>query len=142
MLISEYLAIAKDAVIVAAIVGLGWFLYHSGANSVRVSDIEALQKQLVANAQTQDRYRNEINDALAEANSEMGNLAHSIDANKRPVVVRVPASSGAVPGNTSSTTSTDPEAGGVDIRPGVNAFERKYEAALAECRALKEAWPK
>lgn len=146
--ISEYLAIAKDLAIVIAIAALVYFVYHSGANSVRVADIQAMQKQIEANAKTQERYHSEITDAFAEANSQMGNLAHSIDANHKPVIVRVPASGSAVPGTPASPPSTGPFSGGgdatpgVDIRPQLNAYEKWLEERFGQCRALKESWPK
>ena len=138
----QIIALAKDAAITVAVVFVIWFVYHSGSNAVKVADIQAVQKQLATNQATQERYRNEINDAFAEQSSQMGNLAHSIDAQRKPVIVRVAPSGRALPGDPASPADPSPQTGTVDIRPGVNAFERKYEQALAECRALKESWPK
>lgn len=137
--LSEYLALAKDVCIVAAVGFLVFFVYHSGANSVRVHDIEAVQKQIAANAAIEARHHDEINDAFAEANSQFGNIAHSIDAQRKPVIVRIPPSSRAVPGEPATSVDPDPSGGGLDVRLGINAFERKYESALSQCRALNEA---
>lgn len=142
MPISEYISIIKDSAIILAVAAVVFFIYHSGANSVRVHDIEAVQKQIQANAATEERYHSEINDAFAEVHSQMGAVYASIDAQRKPLIVRVPASGRAVPGDSASPADQSPSSGGIDVRSGVNALERKYESALSDCRALKESWPK
>lgn len=136
----QYIALARDVLIVAALGFVIWFLYHSGRQAAQVAQMEALEKQVQANAHQEMIWQQEHNDALAELSSELSSINGSIARNHTPVIVQN-RPSGGVPGDPAKAANQPPESGGVDIRSGVNAFESKYETALAECRAALASWP-
>jgi hypothetical protein len=97
-----------------------------------------------------------------EANSDAQRVADMqaindrIDAYSAPVIVRVPAYPGALPGPAAGALGVHPASGptdsgsgsaatsggyDIDIRPAVRAFEKRYETALAQCREVVADWP-
>ena len=127
----------KEAAVVIAIGWVVWFLYHSGGSAERAKELSALNQQITQNAEQSAK-------AQARVQADIQDINGRIDARTSPVVVHIPR---AVP-NAPKAAGSPPASGGsdegpgIDIRPGVNAFEKKYEDALAQCRGLLESWPK
>ena len=144
----NYLTTVKDILIVLAACYIGWFVYHSAQSQDQVKALQAVQQQLLDNAKTQDRYRSEIGDAFAEVHSQLGSVVASIDANHKPLLMCASNGGGALPGTPASSPSGAAGTGAADtgsrrdIRPDINAFEKRNETYLGSCRAVLKAWPK
>jgi hypothetical protein len=147
------IALVKDVVILIA-AGLAVYLCVSyGKDFVKIADMKALQVQLTQNALTETQWRKEQTDANTKRDTDLAKVADTIAGQRAPVyIMRGPASSGAVPnaacqasGPPASAGRTDAGRGSdrqpVDLRPQVNAFELKYETAIADCRAALDQWP-
>jgi hypothetical protein len=148
------LSTVKDAVIVIAIVALGWYVYRSGEDRVTAKDF-AQQKQTIARYQTTvqswQQQQTSANGALQNEIAQI-NGTGSAPPVVQPLHVELcqPASavSAVLPAAPAGATSTAPTARATDtgperdIGPDIEAFERKYETALAECRAVIAQWPK
>jgi hypothetical protein len=145
---AQIIALVRDILVVGALSWVVWRLYTDGENRVRQQDLEAVNKQLLQNQQEQYRWEQEKRDAESKASSEREQLAAAIGAQHAPVIVRVPSGAGTVPSTSPSAPGGTACAGGseagsgVDVRPGINAFETKYEGYLASCRAVLNEWPK
>jgi Tfp pilus assembly protein PilE len=147
MTLSQYIALARDAVIIGILSWGVWFLYHSGENSIKLADLKAVQTQLTHNAQQVEDWKARENAAEVKHDQEVQLVATTVASQHQPVrLCHTPsASSVSHPASTpqgsnppSRTANTGP---GVDIRAAVNAFEIKYEAALADCRQTLAEWP-
>ena len=141
-------SIVKDIVILI-VVGIAVYMVLSyGKDIVKVDDMQAVQKQLAANAQTEVNWQKEQTDANTRRDAAIAQVAATIGEQRAPVFVRSgPANtcpvSGAPPkasGATAASGTTD-TGSGVDIRTQINAFELHYETALADCRAALDKWP-
>jgi hypothetical protein len=127
----------KEAAIVGAVGWIVWFLYHSGGSAERVKELQALNQQIAVNARQSKEAEDHVRADIQATNT-------AIDRQSKPVVVYVPR---AVP-NAAKAPDKPAQAGpvdqgpGIDVRPGINEFEKRYETALAECRGVLEAWPK
>jgi len=143
----QIIAAIKDVLIVAAVIFVTWFVYHAGQNQVKVSDVKALSAQIEYNGKVQEGFHQEITDAFAKRDTQVGQLAASIGAQHTPILLCHSPGSNTVPGNPPGTSSVAPPSGavdagpGIDIRASINAFELKYESVLASCSALKASWP-
>lgn len=150
---SQIIALVRDAVIVAALGFIVWRVYAAGENAVKASDVTALQKQLVSNAAQSAAWQKEQTDAEAQRQTEMAGIRSSIASQRAPVLVcSRPTSGSPVPGAAAAPAGGAPAGGPtdgrprgdpqpVDVRPLINQFELKYEAALASCRAILNQWP-
>lgn len=56
-------------------------------------------------------------------------------------VVRIPAEAAATHAGGGGSDSGSRGDRGSDVRPALDAFERKYETALADCREILAKWP-
>ena len=137
----SYLSAIKDILIVVAVCWLLWMVYHLGQNSNQLEFQKAIQQQLVDNQKQQERWHDEQQDAFAEENSSIAAVHAHIDAQHKPVIVQ---GNGTCPvsGNTPAAPSVAPATRTTDIRPGIDAFERKYEDYLSSCRLILKSWPK
>ncbi len=140
----QIIALVRDALIVGALVFLVWRIYTDGSNAVKVKDLQALQTQLTLNAKQQAQWAQQSQQAEAQRALEMENVRGAILSQHAPVILQsAPAARGARQLSRPPTQAASPpaESGGVDLRPRINAFELKYETALADCRAALSSWP-
>jgi hypothetical protein len=150
MTFSAYLSLARDLLIVSALGYILWVVHSQAENSVKVADMQAVEKQVLANAQTLSRWSQEAHDAEVKRETDMAGVTALIGAQHAPIRLCIPpkASPGTVSGNPASTPSGTAASGGTDagsgedIRPAINAYELKYESALASCRSVLSQWPK
>ncbi len=146
----SYIKLARDVAIFLALGFIVWMIYGAGKNSVKVSDLKQLQSQISAQAAILEGWRKDSDHANAQLSSDMAQIDAIVGAPKPPV--RLCRSAGSKPPvlpSTASEAGSEPSGGGgadtgpgIDLRPRVDAFERKYETALAECRAALAQWPK
>lgn len=145
-----YLSAIKDGAIVLAIVLLGWWIYHTGANAVKVDDIKAVQTQIESNAKQVAQWAQESRNAATQHQTDMAQVSAAIAANHTPVILRGPTDSCPASGPASPAASQPPSPGGADLgfradtdlRAQINEFELKYESALADCRQALASWPR
>jgi hypothetical protein len=148
------LAAVKDGVILIAVVALIYIFVTYGKDIVKVDDMKGLQAQITKNASIMETWQKEQTDANNKHDTNLQAISARIAAQRDPVyVVRGgPANSCPVSGNTGQTGGQAPGAGGsnqgaggagqpVDIRAGLNAFELKYETAIAEGQRCLDGWP-
>lgn len=144
----------RDALIAAALGFILWYVHHADGNAAKVADLEGVEKQLTANAAQVAAWQKESIDANAQRASELAQVRSDIAAHSAPVYVmrNVPPGPGALPGAAAAARCPAPQGGGadagprgdlvpVDVRPELERFELKYEAALANCRAILNQWP-
>lgn len=139
------IALIKDIVIVIAIGAVIYVLVAYGKDIVKVADIAAVQKQIAANAQTVAGWRQEQVNAEAKHTEELAQVSAAIGAQRSPIIlqsVTPKAGTCPVPGAAAGPAGPPAASGPVDIRPGINAFELKYETALADCRSALAQWPR
>lgn len=154
MTLTAIIALIKDLVIVAAIGLLVYVLVTYGKDIVKVADLQGLQKQITQNSKTEADWRKEQTDANTKRDVDLSKVTFAIDSQRAPVyIVRGGSSSpGPVPANHAQAGGQAAGAGGadagrggdsqpVDVRPQINAFELKYETAIADCRAALDSWP-
>jgi hypothetical protein len=148
MTLGACIALARDIGIALALGFIVWRIYVDGQNSIKVTDIRALQTQLTANAQKEEGWRTQANDASQALQSDLANVHAIVAQHTDPIVLRVPARCSAVPGPTPSpasqpATTGSPDTGsGVDLRPQISAFELRYEGIITDCRAALASWPR
>lgn len=150
MTLSAYIALARDLIILIALAALIWLLVSYGKDVIKVHDMTAVSKQIAQNATTEAQWRQKADNAQVQLTTELADLRSRIDAQHTPVIVHTgPAHTCPVPGP-ATTSASSPPAGGtadagsggdIDVRPSINAFELKYEKALADCRAALASWP-
>lgn len=147
------IALVRDLVIVIALGLLIWLLISYGKDMVKVSDMKAVQKQLDANTKQVAQWSQEASNAQTQRTQDLAQVSAAIAAHSQPIVVLRdrPASPGTVSSTPASASGQSAACGSadggsgkdtVDIRPDISAFERKYESALADCRAAVASWPK
>lgn len=149
------IALVKDLVIIAAVACTLYFVMNYGEDFVKLKDVQALQLQLKDNATAEARWRQEQVNADTDKEATLSRLALAIGSQRAPVYVLrggspsagpvpgAPAPAGgepARPGGTHAGSRGDLEP--LDQRPAVNAYEIKYEGALADCRAGLAKWPR
>lgn len=141
------IALVKDVVIAVAIGLLIYVFISYGKDIVKVSDMKAVQKQLVDNAATIARWQKEQTDADTNHVATLTQIRATIDQQRAPVFVRGPTCPNPVPDltvkasdNKGGTGATD-QGRGIDYRPVINQFELKYETALTDCYAALDKWP-
>lgn len=144
------LSAIKDGIIVIAILALGWWVYRSGENAVRVTDVKALQQQLAHMQQTQQEWQNEQSRATEQQQADI--TAINAGGVVKPVTVRLcvnrPAVEAVLPAPATAAPSAAPAARGGDVQagpdlgPALQDYERWLETEFAQCRAVVEEWPK
>jgi hypothetical protein len=127
----------KEAAIFGAIGWIVWFLIHSGGSEERVKELQALNTQIALNAKQSAEAQKHVESDISAINAR-------IDKQSKPVLVYVPRAVPDAPKAASSPAPSGPvdQGPGIDIRPGINEFEKRYEKSLAECRGILESWPK
>jgi hypothetical protein len=143
-----YIALARDIIVLIALGALIWLLVSYGKDVVKVADMKAVQQQIVANAKTEQSWRETQTNANLKHDSDLATVRAAIGAQRAPVIVRSgPPRACPVPVNSAQAGSPPAPAGGtdpgpgVDSRPLINAFELKYETALADARKCLDSWP-
>jgi Tfp pilus assembly protein PilE len=132
----------------AILAAVAYFLINYGKNTVKISDLQAVQDQLTKNAQIIDRWHQEQTDADAKRDANLNKVASAINGQRDPIyLVRntpgkcpVPSSPDKAANQPASGGTTDSGSGG-DLRPQINGFELKYETAIANCQAVLDKWP-
>jgi hypothetical protein len=152
---TQIIAVVKDVAIVAFGVWLFLFIRHSGQDAIKLADMQAVQKQIAVNATQEAQWNQQHAQAEAARDESLKTINATIVANRTPVLLRITApapSANPVPGGAGGAQGGNPSGGGpsagpggdsqsIDLRPAINAFESKYEAALADCRAVIASWP-
>lgn len=142
------LSLVKDLLIIVAVGLAAYFLVSYGKDIVKVSDIKAVQKQIVDNAATTERWQKEQSDADVKRAAALAKVGAAIAGQRAPVFVRGPPRPDPVPAAATKAGDQPGGAGGadqgrgIDHRPAVNQFELKYETALIECYAALDKWPR
>ena len=146
------IALIRDIAVVGALAFIVWWIRTDGANSVKVTDMKAVQKQLDANSKQVAQWAQEASNAQTQRSQDMAQVSAAIAAHSQPIVVLRdrPGSPGTVSSAPTSTGGQSAACGSADggsgkdtvnIRPDISAFERKYEQALADARSCIAAWP-
>lgn len=147
------IALIRDAAILGALGFVILWIRNEGAQSVKKQDLKAVQSQLADNALRQQQYAQEARDAQTQHSHDVETISAAIAAHSaQPVFVRVPAGPGPLHGVSSATGDQSAPSGSthagpgepippIDIRPGLIAFEQRYENALDECRQALASWP-
>lgn len=146
---TAYISLARDIGIALALGFIVWKIYGAGENAVKVNDIAALKTQLDDNSKTLARWAQESRDAQIQRAQQMDTVFAAVNAQRAPIVLLRdrPASPSPVPSAPAAAASPTTQAGGfdagagIDLRPQINRFEIKYEAAIADCRAVLAQWP-
>lgn len=143
MIFSQYIAIIRDVAIVSAVLFVCWKLVDYGEDKAQLADFRALQAQVAHDQQIQQQWNASVEKADAQREQDMASINTRIDAQHTPIIVRVPspAQQPVLSGPSAAPGGEPAGSGGIDIRPGVNAFEHKYESALADCRDALARWP-
>ena len=141
----QYLALARDLLVLCALgflIWLGWHLKDA-------QDTKALARQIEANAKTTAQWQKESSDAGIKRDQEIASVRDLIAAQRQPIIVQVPPrpvpSPTAAPGGTPAAAGRPdegPRCGTCDVRGAINVVEDRYETALADCRAVLASWPK
>lgn len=153
---SQIIAIVRDVVILAALGFVVFWIWRSGEDRVKVSDMAAVEKQLAANATEIGKWRDQATKAEEQRNADTQTIRADISSHSAPILVRPPAPAprtGSLPSPASGAGCPSPIGGAadggargststVDLRPAISALELKYESALADCRAALAKWPK
>lgn len=154
---TQILALVRDLVVLVALGFIVYVLIKFGEDRVTAKDMKAVQTQLTNNASTQARWQTEASHAIAQLHTENADTARAIGQQHAPIIVRIPASGSslpaapaaaagqpACPGGPAAGPGENPQPAGVDvdIRAQVNAFELRYEEALANCRSVLAQWPR
>jgi hypothetical protein len=144
----------KDAVIVIAIVALGWYVYRSGEDRITAKNFAQQQQALAHYQATVESWQKQQASASGALQNEIAQIngggsgppvvqplhIELCQPTSTPAAVLPRAPTGATnPAPAARATDQGPQR---DIGPAIEAFERKYETALAECRAVISQWPK
>lgn len=144
---AQILAIIKDVAIIAGLIFVVLWIRNDGKNVVKIQDLQAVQKQLAANAAQEAAWATQRQQAEVQHAQDIQAVSAAVNAHSAPIIVRVPANPSPLPGTSPTATGANPGRGGsddgprIDLRPAVSAFERKYETAFADCRSALSQWP-
>lgn len=151
MSFTVFLSLARDFAIVGALGFIVWKLVDFGEDRIKAQDLKAVQAQIAHNVELQSQWQAKSEAADAQRTQDLADLAARIDANHQPVIVRIAPHPSPVPiaaacpvSPVAASGAADNGSGGdsgPDVRPLINAFELKYETALAGCRAALAQWP-
>lgn len=147
--IADYVKIVRDAIILAALGFVVWWIYHAGKNDDLVADMKAVQTQVESNSKLVAQWAKEAQDAETKRSQDTATIQAAIAAHGTSPVFLCPnkGSSSPVPSNpteasgSSTGTGGSDQGSGRDLRPAITAFETKYETALEECRTALAKWP-
>lgn len=150
----QYIALARDIGLVVGVALILLFVYRSGEDRLKASDLKGLQAEIQQQAKTLTAWRKESTDANDQLSKDVSaiNAAHDIPVQHvwvRDTSCPQPA---VLPGTPAKASDDHPSAGGTEPGRGgaaasdrrdfaVAEFKRKYEIALAECRAVDAQWP-
>ena len=150
----EIILIIKDGCILAAVLFIGWFVWNSGKNTVKVGELKALQRAVQSNAAQERNWQEVYTNADKQRQLELASIRSDIANRRSPVYVmryssgpRLSGDSGKTRPNGADSSSRRANWGSgsnsvrVDIRPSLAEFERKYETALADYRNCMNKWP-
>ena len=147
----QIVSAVKDLLILLALAFVVYRVYAAGKDADLKQDMKEVMQQLKANAEQESKWRTASDQAERTRAAEIADIDANISANTRPVYIVQPAakprdsnsvSKGSTPASAQLAGAGGSDSGvGVNIRPGINAFEMKYEAAFADCRDLYAQWP-
>ena len=150
----QYIALARDIAIVAGIALILWLVYRGGEDRVKAGDLKALQTEIQQQAETLQGWRNEATHANEQLSKDVAKINSEAATPVQHVWLREPSCpEPPVLPAASSQASREPAASGT-VQPGVRTdatadrrdsivaeFKRRWETALAECRAIDAQWP-
>ncbi len=151
MTVSAILALIRDAAIVGAVVFAIWWIRAEGENTVKLADLQAVQKQLDNQSKQVSQWHQEALDAQNQHTQDVGKVTADIGAQRAPVRLCNASRPDPVPAHPAAATSSTAGTGGNisgagadsrDIRPELNAFELRIEKTIADCRLLQQSWPR
>jgi len=90
----QIIALVKDVLIVVAVALVFYFVVQYGKDIVKVQDMHAVQKQLLSNAETEARWRQERENVDKNRDEQLAKVAAAIGQQRAPVYV-VPRGNGA-----------------------------------------------
>lgn len=137
----------RDALFAAALIFVLLWVHHADTNAAKVADLRAVTSQLQSNIATQQQWQTQREKADDQHAADIAAIGTRIDAQHDPIVLRLPAAPGALSSAAPAPSCLNPSGGaadtgsGVDIRPSINEFEKRYEAAFADCRKVVSDWP-
>lgn len=149
-----WLTVARDIALVAGIALLLLWVYRSGQDRVKASDLKSLQVQIQQQAKTLSTWRQESTDANAQLSKDISAINAAAAVPVQHVWLRDPScpQHAVLPATSPQAREPPAAAGGVqpvggDVLDGarrdrlVAAFKRRWETELAQCRALDAQWP-
>lgn len=145
-----YLKLARDIAIGLALAFIVWRIYTDGRNSVKASDLKALQSAIAQQQRTIQTWQDTTTHANDQLSKDLAAIRDGAALPKLPVWVldapAIPAgkvlpASAAAPSPQLSTAGGSVEGPRRDIRPQLEQFKQRYETELALCRAEHAEWP-
>lgn len=120
-----------------------WFWLGSLPPKLKAETAIAKQSQVEVQQEAKQIQTNQHAEAIHDDDLRAINLT----VTRTPIIVRNSACPVPLP---AASTNPNPASGPVDpgprgdrdIRPQIDAFERKYETVLADCRRLAAEWPR
>lgn len=145
---------AEAAVLVLLCATFWWAWVEHDHTQQAIGTQQCEDKLAIANAKAskeaeQQRVDNEVN--TAKAQKDHADEIRNLPVHTTPIFVHVGATASACPnlpgvpdssGLHPASGADDAGSGTVDVRPAINAFELRYETALADARLLIASWPK
>lgn len=153
---AQYLAVARDLVILTAIGLLLWWVYRGGENAVKAGDLKALQADIQRQATIAEGWHKEATDATDKLSQDLAAIhaapvvvhdwtpagLRDESCPKQPVLPSAPAPAGSRDSEPGGAQPGRGDAAAADRRDfAVAQFKRKWEGVLAECRATLDQWP-
>lgn len=150
---AAYLAIARDVVIVGAVLAILWFVHRADTDHVKVADFKAVQTQLQENARDVAQNALQARQADEQRQKDLEQVSAAIAAQQSPIWLYRPSGGSPVscpatrpsPQPASSRGIVEPSRADpqpVDIREPINAYEQRLETLVADCRDALAKWPK
>lgn len=154
---SAILAVVRDVVIVGALLFIGYFLVKSGEDRVTAGQLKSLEQRITQNETIESTWRTQKDTADGKLSSDLAAISVTPATpkpavwvyNKPTTVNSTVSSNSSAAGHSDTGPGTGVSMGGSvtqapaeDVGPAVDEAERKIEAALAQCRDLRDSWPK
>lgn len=150
----QYIALARDIGLVVGVALILLFVYRSGEDRLKASDLKGLQTEIQQQAKTVAQWRKESTDANDQLSKDVSaiNAAHDIPVQhiwvrdtSCPQPAVLPAAASRATGQLAPTGAVQPGVrtdAETDRRDSIVAdFKQRWETVLAECRAVDAQWP-
>lgn len=151
MTVSAIIALVRDIAILIALGFIIWWIRSEGENTVKLADLQAVQKQLDTQSKEVSQWHQEALDAQNQHTQDLAQVTAAIGAQRQPVRLCNAPRPDPVPAHPAAATSDTAGTGGIissarddsrDVRPDLNAFELRIEKTVADCRLLQQSWPR